>query len=93
MDYVSMIKRLEAVLPNDKEARVAWDYAIAGMKKEQINEIPQERAQKRFVYYIRPLFIFHLYPSVYSTGKWMRLTFSDYCRGIEKMLARKEGAT
>nr|WP_216682576.1 hypothetical protein [Enterococcus innesii] len=90
MDYLAMINRLKAVLPNDKEARVAWDYAEAGLKKEEINMMPQERAQKRFVFYIRPLFIFHLYPSVYSTGKWMKLTFKDYLRGIEKALA-KEG--
>ncbi|MBO1097311.1 hypothetical protein FQS90_12355 [Enterococcus casseliflavus] len=90
MDYLAIINRLKSVLPNDKEARVAWDYAEAGLKKEQINHMPQERAQKRFVFYIRPLFIFHLYPSVYSAGKWMKLTFNDYLRGIEKVLA-KEG--
>ena len=92
MNYLAMIDRLEAVLLNSKEARVAWHYALTGLKKENINQMPQEQAEKRFVYYVRPLFIFHLYPSVYSSGKWIKLTFSDYLRGIEKALARKGGA-
>lgn len=89
MDYIALVGRLKGIL-SSAEALAAYNFAYQGLKKEGVNDLSQEHAEKRFVYYVRPLFIFHLYPSVYDTGQWMKLRFNDYCRGIEKALAKEE---
>ncbi|EPH66152.1 hypothetical protein D931_01391 [Enterococcus faecium 13.SD.W.09] len=89
MDYIALIVRLKEILPGP-EALAAYNFAYQGLKKEGINDLSLDQAEKRFVYYVRPLFIFHIYPSVYDTGQWLKLRVNDYCRGVEKALAKEE---
>ena len=87
MNYLGIVERLISAT-TDQENLISLNFAREGLKAENVNQLPEAEAQKRFVYYLRPYFIFLLYPSVYETGKWVRLTFDDYLRGINKELNR-----
>ena len=87
MNYLGIVERLISAT-TDQENLISLNFAREGLKAENVNQLPEAEAQKRFVYYLRPFFIFRLYPSVYETGKWIRLTFDDYLRGINKELNR-----
>lgn len=87
MDYLKIITQLKELAQNET-ARNDLRLAYKGLLKENVNNLPKEQAENRFIYYMRPYFIFDLYPSLYNEKKWTGLTFDDYLRGINKALSR-----
>lgn len=87
MNYLGLVDQLISI-SSDNQDLASLSFAKEGLKKEKVNQLSEPDAQKLFVYYLRPYFIFRLYPSVYETGQWIRLTFDDYLRGINKKLKR-----
>ncbi|MDU0318674.1 MULTISPECIES: hypothetical protein [unclassified Enterococcus] len=88
MDYLKIITQLDKLAQNEV-AKNDLILAYKGLQKEKINSLPKEQAEKRFIYYMRPYFIFDLYPSLYNKRKWTGLTFDDYLRGINKALSSR----
>jgi hypothetical protein len=87
MDYLKIVTQLKELAQNET-AKNDLIFAYKGLQKEKINSLPKEQAEKRFVYYMRPYFIFQLYPRLYREKRWLGLTFDDYLKGINKALEK-----
>ncbi|MGL9846091.1 hypothetical protein IGJ91_001250 [Enterococcus sp. DIV0765f] len=87
MDYLDIIHRLEKITTTES-AKQDLRLAYRGIRDEQVNHLPEEQAKERFIYYMRPYFIFQLYPRLYREKRWLGLTFDDYLKGINKALEK-----
>ncbi|HGV8437953.1 TPA: hypothetical protein I0I20_RS09680 [Enterococcus faecium] len=88
MDYLDIIHRLEEITTTES-AKQDLRLAYRGIRDEKVNQMPEEQAKERFVYYMRPYFIFQLYPRLYREKRWQGLTFDDYLKGINKALVKR----
>lgn len=88
MDYLAIIDRLDEITTTDS-AKNDLRLAYRGLRDEKVNQMPEEQAKERFVYYMRPYFIFQLYPRLYREKRWRGLIFDDYLRGINKALQKQ----
>ncbi|EGP5273319.1 hypothetical protein CUM68_10025 [Enterococcus faecium] len=87
MDYLDIIHRLEEITTTES-AKQDLRLAYRGIRDEKVNQMPEEQAKERFVYYMRPYFIFQLYPRLYREKRWLGLTFDEYIKGINKALVK-----
>ncbi len=91
MDYLDIIHRLEKITTTET-AKQDLRLAYRGIRDEKVNQLPEEQAKERFIYYMRPYFIFQLYPRLYREKRWLGLTFDDYLNLLgcmRKMLKRQ----
>nr|WP_216682511.1 hypothetical protein [Enterococcus innesii] len=52
MNYLGIVERLISAT-TEQENLISLNFAREGLKAENVNQLPETEAQKRFVYYLR----------------------------------------